>query len=321
MTNMKIKSKLLLVALLGIIVLSCGEGLDEIENPYIGQPDKVNDKIVLEEDIELDPTSIEGLQKLIFEPTCANNGCHDGSFEPDLRTAESAYNTLVNRPIVKNDELNPLVARVSPGNADASMLIKRLETDLNENSGKMPLLAEPGSGWSENKDLYISYIRQWIDDGAKDINGNAVAPVDYPPQLLGIVGYSGSTLLNRSRNHDPMEVPAGVKQVDIWFSYLDDITAQNELTYLEVNFSLNPTEYDQANSKTFAYQATPKTEIGFTQTPVQFYHKITVDLSSYAAGDVVWLRTLIGDKTNELYLPGANSLFQTKTYCALKLMP
>ena len=33
-----------------------------------------------------DPTSIAGLHQLIFAPTCANSGCHDGTFEPDFRT-------------------------------------------------------------------------------------------------------------------------------------------------------------------------------------------------------------------------------------------
>ena len=36
-------------------------------------------------------------------PTCANSGCHDGTFEPDFRTVGSSWNTLVNHPVIAND--------------------------------------------------------------------------------------------------------------------------------------------------------------------------------------------------------------------------
>ena len=51
----------------------------------------------------VDPASFVGLHQNIFKPTCANSGCHDGTFEPDFRTIESSYNTLVLHTIVKNN--------------------------------------------------------------------------------------------------------------------------------------------------------------------------------------------------------------------------
>ncbi|MEM6347295.1 MAG: hypothetical protein AAF927_25620, partial [Bacteroidota bacterium] len=44
---------------------------------------------------EPDSSSIVGLHKFIFSQSCAVPGCHDGAFEPDFRTVQSTYSTLV----------------------------------------------------------------------------------------------------------------------------------------------------------------------------------------------------------------------------------
>ena len=45
--------------------------------------------------VPIDSQSFLGLHQYIFSTTCAVPGCHDGAFEPDFRTVQSAYNTLV----------------------------------------------------------------------------------------------------------------------------------------------------------------------------------------------------------------------------------
>ena len=82
-------------------------------NPYDAQ-DLPEDNTVQGEG--LNPASIEGLHANIFGKTCANSGCHDGNFEPDFRTIESTYNTLVFQPIIKNDLQGTYEYRVVPGN-------------------------------------------------------------------------------------------------------------------------------------------------------------------------------------------------------------
>ena len=58
---------------------------DEVpENPY----DKVDYSTNTNPDPNPDPNSIQGLYKNIFQPKCANPGCHDGTFEPDFRSIE-----------------------------------------------------------------------------------------------------------------------------------------------------------------------------------------------------------------------------------------
>ncbi len=63
----------------------------------------------------VDSNTFLGLHTHVFAQTCAQPGCHDGSFEPDFRTVESAYRTLVYHPVVKNTPDERFDFRVVPG--------------------------------------------------------------------------------------------------------------------------------------------------------------------------------------------------------------
>ena len=116
--------------------------------------------------VNLDPTSFDGLHANIFSKNCAQSGCHDGNFEPDFRTIESSYNTLVNQPIIKNDPQSTYQVRVKPGNPSQSVLVARLTFDIDGNSGIMPLIINPDSDWLEKKEEYIQNVKDWIQAGA-----------------------------------------------------------------------------------------------------------------------------------------------------------
>lgn len=137
---------------------------DEPTNPFeeVSNPNGEN-----EMPVELEATSLPGLHQNIFKPTCANSGCHDGTFEPDFRTLESTYNTLVNHPVIKNDPANSFEFRVVPGNIDASQLIARVTYDIDDNSGIMPLALEPDSDYNAKREEYIQNIKDWIAAGAQ----------------------------------------------------------------------------------------------------------------------------------------------------------
>lgn len=152
-----------------LILLTLTGCFEEPVNPY---DDVDNTPEGNKEQEELDPTSIAGLHANIFHPTCANSGCHDGTFEPDFRTVESTYNTLVNHPVIKNDPQNSFSFRVVPGNVAASQLVARLTYDIDGNSGVMPLVIEPDSDWESKKEAYIQQVKDWIANGAKDVFGN-----------------------------------------------------------------------------------------------------------------------------------------------------
>ena len=76
--------------------------------------------------VKLAPNSIFSIHKDILLKTCANSGCHDGNFEPDFRTVESSYYSLVNIPVSKINKDGGFEMRVKPWDADNSMLIYRL---------------------------------------------------------------------------------------------------------------------------------------------------------------------------------------------------
>ena len=69
-----------------------------------------------------DPTNFAAIYNNIFVPHCANSGCHDGSFEPDFRTIESSYNTLLYQPVIKNNFDGEYQFRVLPGDINESVL-------------------------------------------------------------------------------------------------------------------------------------------------------------------------------------------------------
>ena len=59
-------------------------------------------------------TDFSALYNDVFMPYCANSGCHDGSFEPDFRSIESSYNTMLYQPVIKNTSSNTYTYRVLP---------------------------------------------------------------------------------------------------------------------------------------------------------------------------------------------------------------
>ncbi len=154
--------KNIFILLFFLLLLACQK--DEHINPY----DNVQvEEETIEEVEDLDPTSLEGLHASVFRPTCANSGCHDGTFEPDFRTINSTYNTLINQPIIKNDPQGSYTYRVIPGNSQQSQLMARLTVDIDGQSGIMPLVTEPDSDWPEKANDYIDNIKTWIDAGAQ----------------------------------------------------------------------------------------------------------------------------------------------------------
>lgn len=171
-------------------MMACGDSFKEsVEpgdvpfNPY----DTVNYDVELDLDsLPQDPNSFPALYETIFSPTCNQPACHDGSFEPDFRTLQGAYNTLVLHPIVKNynpavDGRNPLAYRVQPGASDMSMMYKRISEHFPPNFEQMP---SSGIALSNEE---IAKIKNWIDGGAKDIYGNAPEQANLQPYCVGLV--------------------------------------------------------------------------------------------------------------------------------------
>lgn len=316
--------KKLLYILPLLIFISCDkEGETAGNNPFKdwGSGDTTNNG---KSDKPIDATTIVGLHRDVFLPTCANSGCHDGLFEPDFRTIESSYNSLVNRPVIKNTFDNDYTARVLPGNAEASMLIHRLTVDLNGNSGIMPLSLEETSDWLQKKEEYIDNIKTWINNGAKDQFGRVPSQVDFKPEMKGMIGfYSGGIEATRSGNNRPIEVPIGAGGVEVWIAYKDDNTAVNSFTTNAVKFGINPYGWDTAKTANMQISGSPKTAKGFDRvTDETYYHKVYIPFIGYQAEDVLWVRTFVSDNVNGVTeVPNDNSLLSAKKYFTIELKP
>jgi len=250
-----------------------------------------------------DATTFQALHNNIFIPTCANSGCHDGSFEPDFRTIESSYNTLVYQPVIKNDNINTYEFRVKPSNSDKSVLYKRLIEDIDGISGIMPLSAEynPEHYWFDHKEEYIQNIKDWIDNGAKDMFGNLPLQPNNIPEMRGVIAFvtGQNTPLSREMPRGTIYVPASANSIDLWFSVKDDILTSNELSYNKIKFSTNLFNFENKPEFSLEVIVPPINETGYyDNTADDFYHKYTLDMSLFGAGDIVFIKIFVKDDVN-----------------------
>ncbi|MFK7924102.1 MAG: hypothetical protein AB8H47_19245 [Bacteroidia bacterium] len=307
-----------LILLIGLVwVVGCTP--EPYVNPFAGNKDP-NDSLIAPIEI-LEPNSIEGIHARVFRPTCANSGCHDGTFEPDFRTVESAYNTLVWHPIIKNDPAGTYTYRVVPGASAASVIWNRLNQDIDGQSGIMPLQTDPGSDWDDKKADYLANIKAWIDGGAKDIFGNPPLNGELAPSLQGMLAFPvGNTTnkLSRDGANGPVKVPAGTNQVDLWFSLTDDNTAATDLLHNKARLSLEVNGFDsQADQNLQIVNAISGPGL-FGNT--SYTHKLTVDLSSYSSGSLVYVRVYVkeGAQAAITEIPTDGSANYTKAYFSME---
>ncbi|MBO6517659.1 MAG: hypothetical protein JJ975_14025 [Bacteroidia bacterium] len=306
-----------IIAILGLV--GCKGSDPEVGNPYNNQDVGQEHDKVGADNKELDPNTIQGIHANVFKPTCANSGCHDGNFEPDFRTIEASYNTLVNQPIIKNDEMNPLTARVTPGNATTSMLMRRMLVDLNGNSGKMPIVVEPGSDWPTKKDEYIANIETWINNGALDQHGNAPTLTDFPVQLRGIAARVNGNVVGRNGAYGPMNVSKSGGTVELWFAFEDDAKSPDQLSGTSLDLSLNANVFDSTHLTAITYSASPLVAVGYFGEEENYHHKAVVNLTDWQVDDVVWIRTRVSDGVNKSEIPNNNSLFRAKQYATFRV--
>jgi len=236
----------------------------------------------------------------IFSPTCANSGCHDGTFEPDFRTVSSTYNTLVHQPIVKNDPQGSYTFRVKPGSPDESVLMARLTFDIDNNSGIMPLVVEPDSDWPNKAETYKQNISDWIQAGAKDIFGNSPSTSNQLPQMEGAMARANGVWLERSGNgQSSISILETVNSIELFFAFSDDVTSSQDLTENTVRFSNQKDNYENAEILNLQINNAAQQQIGYFGNNVNYYHSVTINPQDYASlGETIYFRTKIKDSDN-----------------------
>ena len=312
----------LFTVILILIFVSCKK--DDFINPYD------NDSLITnvnEDSVYFnDPSSFSALHNNIFLPTCANSGCHDGNFEPDFRTIESSYNTLIYQPIIKNDSNNTYEYRVLPGNSEMSIMYQRLLVDIDGKSGKMPLSAEydPEHIWHNDKEEYIENIKSWIDSGAKDIFGNLPVKPNKVPEMRGCIAFAPGDLspLTRNMPRGTIYVPSNLPSVNIYFSVIDDLLLPNQLSFNKLKYSKNILNFENEPFHDLIVQTNPLIETGFYQsTTDEFYHKFTLELLEFEVGDIIFLKIFVNDNVNgNVEIPSNGSEYQIMKHFTLTIV-
>ncbi|MBI1193040.1 MAG: hypothetical protein GC205_07695 [Bacteroidetes bacterium] len=296
----------LLVVALGFVL--AWTGCERTVIPvYPEFPDNPFDQIdygqgVLEE-LPLDSSSLLGLHRYLFAPTCAQPGCHDGSFEPDFRTVQSAYQTLVYHPVIKNNEGENYQYRVVPGNRAKSWLWERVTTD-DAVLGRMPLYdtLTPGE---------LEAIRTWIDQGAPDAMGvNAVLP-NVQPSVYGWLAYDreDSTRydLNRLDAISPMRLPAG-REVAFYFGVYDFddqgvFGAGFEMTFNKARIGDHPYAIVEEPYRDMQVLPAASPVMGsffFDPTgSAPFYHRLVVNTDEFVRNRVYFVRLYVQDSQHD----------------------
>ena len=307
-------TKAILIGVAVVAFWGCEPEPKPIPNPY----DKLKDSVLVFNDTFMSGSTIQALHSRLFEPTCANSGCHDGNFEPDFRTVESTYRSLVGQPVIKNDPGGTFQARVVPGSADASMLMYRLTTDLGGNSGIMPLALEPNSLYTKQKDTLLADLRTWINKGCLSMSGQKPDPIDFPPTLLGVQVYQGASLLPRPGVYEALTASVGGPSLDLWFALADDMGPSSDLKNCSINWSTDPNSYDSTNERSLV-AGTPILMKGLFGATVTYNWHYVFDASSQIADDVLWFRITVSDAKNKDYsIPNPNSMFFMKKYFAIR---
>lgn len=316
MKQLKLIAKLLLLLLLTLT--ACKE--DPPANPFdVVDPIEPTDTVI----VTLDPVSIEGLHNNIFGKTCANSGCHDGTFEPDFRTIEGTYNTLVYQPIIKNDLQGSFEYRVLPGDVDASQLIARLTYDIDGTSGVMPLVVEPGSDWESNRATYIQNVKDWIQAGAKDLQGNQPVFNDNAlPGMLGVAGFTDTWLAREDSGFGALRVPKNQPNLDVYIALSDDNLAPNQLSNNKIRFSSSVDDFSTATDIDLQILTTPIEQPGFEGEVVSYFHKISIDPLDYAeVGETVFFRVYVKDDSNPITeIPANGGAYYIKNYFSFKVI-
>jgi hypothetical protein len=290
-------------------------GCDTTEpvNPFDGQT--VNQDTVGFEIVNPEPTSFAGIYQNVLKPTCANVGCHDGTFEPDYRTIGSAYNTLVYQVPIKND--GNYTFRVEPFNTQRSAIMARLNGLL---TPQMPIQLEPDSDWPEKKAEYISHIQTWISNGAPDITGN-IRQANHPaPVLLGAGASENDQWMERSGGTGPLLMPGSATNVRLYFAFGHDELPPQELTYNKIIFSSVPDMIQGAQEMSLQILASPRYERGFYGELVGYTHYIDIDPTGFDHQAGQWyFRVYVQDEQNPVTeIPTDNGIYYIKNYMSFR---
>lgn len=275
-----------------VFMNACDQTQEIPENPF--------DKIVFPEPPMTAPapdsTSITGLHQYIFIQSCAVPGCHDGNFEPDFRTVQSSYNSLVFQPVIKNTVDEDYEWRVLPGDSEASWLYNRVTTE-DQILGRMPLYDNPLTSGQ------INAIRNWIEQGATDLFGNPAIRPNTQPQITSMAAYLDFNgfpyrvdTIRDGNNYNPFGTLSN-RDMTVYFGVDDDSTALADLENMRVLFSDNWDDFSNASSIQMVYSPSPQVVPDYygPGQPEEFFWSATFNTGQFPINEVTFMRMKVND--------------------------
>jgi hypothetical protein len=243
-----------------------------------------------------DSASLVGLHQYIFSVSCAVPGCHDGSFDPDFRTVQSTYSTLLYQPVIKNTSDGRFRFRVIPFDAPNSWLHYRVTTN-DQVLGRMPLYDNPLTTGA------VAKIEAWIAAGAPDLLGNVSRFPDRQPQLTGLAafldfnGFEYRVDTIRSQPFAPFGTLTG-RQMTIWFGLQDDSTDLALLQDSELKLSADRDDFSSAAQRTAIYSPAPKIVPDYygPGVPGVFYWKVELNTGDFPVNAITYFRYYTRDE-------------------------
>jgi hypothetical protein len=267
-----------------------------------------------------DPNSIVGIHKNILFPRCAKSGCHDGHFEPDYRTVESSFATLVYHKVKKNSPDSAFTFRVVPYNKTKSVLYERLTNCCFVNQDdRMP---QDIIGVPLQQNL-IDNISNWIMNGAKDMFGNVPVYPNTSPKILYYyatnptytLNYSADTNRKDSVYYNPFYVPNSSTLTLIFF-VSDDSTSIANMQVNKLKISTKADDFSAATSYTGTYVNTgPPKNLEF--------HLVNINTATLPNSDTLFMRYFVndGDHPTDTQFPTNNLVLPYKTYWSFIVKP
>jgi hypothetical protein len=311
---------LLLVALVTVALIeACSKDTELPPNPY-AQVDYETPPAPVD---TLNPISLAAIHRDILHPRCAVPGCHDGNFEPDFRTPQSSYSTLVYATIIKNNADSTFDFRVVPYNKDMSVLHERITNCCFANQNDRMPQDNIGVPLEEAS---VQRISNWIMDGARDMMGNVGT---YPNQAPNIGYYLAIdqlginfTIFSGTENrvdqvfYNPFIMAANTNMV-IGIDVQDDSTAVSQLQFNKLRMSYDPDDFSPSAP---GYREYTTTFFSSPFGPEQFWIA-NVNTGQFQPGNAVYMRYYVSDGDAITEMPRDEMPLQYKTYWSFYITP
>lgn len=304
-------SKYLLVVVGFLLVLGVASCKKEEPLPHNPYADIVHPNDTTPADT-VDPNSITGIHRNILQVKCNNPGCHDGNFEPDFRSVQSAWSTLVYHPIVKNDAGNTFQFRVVPNDLASSMMYRRLTVDD-------PQLQQMPATGDYLTPAEQAQIEAWIMNGARDADGNMATLPNEEPVIVGYIALDANDIrIDGTENridsvfYNPFIVDHGVT-LKIAILVTDDSTAQNQFSVNTLKFSYDPDNFSGATSMPTIFLNIPGYQFWLVQLNTNAFNPNSTLYMRYYVND--------GDHASNTEFPRNESETGYKTYWAFHVNP